>query len=81
MGRFELYKYVNVAIGAKIGSQYGPEKGQATDMSLQAKFRKLLLVNRYVHHELTLIPFRLVYQAGLHTIIQNLAGTVSTIKQ
>jgi hypothetical protein len=50
----ELYKYIDVAVGAKIGSQHGPEKGQTADMSLPAKFRKLLLVNRYVRHQSTL---------------------------
>jgi hypothetical protein len=81
VGGFELYKYIDVAVRTKIGSQHGPEKGHAADMSLPAKFRESLSVNRYVRHESTLPPFRSVYQAALHTIIQNLAGTVSTIKQ
>jgi hypothetical protein len=58
MGRFELDKYVNIAVGTEIGSQHRPEKGQATDMSLQAKFRKLLLINCYVRHESTLTTLR-----------------------
>ena len=51
VGGFELYKDINVALGAEIGPQHGPEKGHAADMSLPAKFRKLLSVNRYVRHQ------------------------------
>ncbi|HEX5545587.1 MAG TPA: hypothetical protein VFX10_08830 [Nitrospira sp.] len=50
VGGFELYKYINVALGTEIGPQHGPEKGHAADMSLPAKVRKLLSVNRYVRH-------------------------------
>lgn len=57
VGGFGLYKDINVALGAQIGSQHGPEQGHTADVSLPAKIRKLLLVNRYVRHQSTFPTF------------------------